>query len=46
MKFWDEANGFIKGAIYYILNGLSFKLYNIFQWNFQGSRPMTGNECL
>ena len=46
MKLLDEANGFIEGDIfvkYYMINRLTFKvgLYNMFQWHFRGSRPMT-----
>ena len=46
MKLLDEADGFIEGDIfvkYYMLNRLTFKvgLYNMFQWHFRGSRPMT-----
>ena len=31
-------------CIYYMLNRTTFKPYNIFQWNFQGSRPITKNS--
>ena len=35
MEFCDKINRFIEGDIsfiYYMLNILAFKLYNIFQW--------------
>ena len=37
MIYWDEADGFIEGYIclymYYMLNRLFYKQYNIFQVN-------------